>query len=314
MTGKADNGGMTTAAHFSIKYDGPALASHQMDVRELAPALMALAGMIEDANNAVFPGAEDVRVQVKGTFKSGSFGIDLIAVQSMAKQLVSLFSGSEATAAANLFAILGGLGMATGAVGGGLIGLVRWLNGRRPTAIRTESDRVIFEVETTEVLESYTVDLVAAKLYQERTVRQSLAKVIKPLEREGVDYFAVIDASETLVTVITSAEVGAFTSAAEQPDVVSDTTTERVLLQIESAVFRDGNKWRLSDGGQAFHAEIADAAFLQRVNAGDVRFGKGDMLVADIRQVQTVTDNGLKADRYVVKVHEHRAPLQPQLL
>lgn len=305
---------MSAAAHFSIKYDGPALASHQMDVRELAPALMALAGMIEDANSAVFPGAEEVRVQVKGTFKSGSFGIDLIAVQSMAKQLVSMFSGSEATAAANLFAILGGLGMATGAVGGGLIGLVRWLDGRRPTAIRTESDRVVFEVETTEVLESYTVDLVAAKLYQERTVRQSLAKVIKPLERDGVDYFAVIDASETLVTVITSAEVAAFTSAAAQPDVVSDTTTERVLLQIESAVFRDGNKWRLSDGGQAFHAEITDPVFLERVNAGDARFGKGDMLVADVRQVQTVTDNGLKADRYVVKVHDHRAPLQPPLL
>ncbi len=28
---------MSATVHFSIKYDGPALASHQMDVRELAP-------------------------------------------------------------------------------------------------------------------------------------------------------------------------------------------------------------------------------------------------------------------------------------
>lgn len=305
---------MSTSIHFSVKYDGPALVSHQMDVRELAPALLALANLLEDANKTVFPDAEEVRVQVKGTFKSGSFGIDLIAIQSIAKQLVTLFSGSEAAAAANLLAILGGLGMASKTAGGGLIGLVRWLKGRKPTAIRTDSDRVVFEVETTEVLESYTVDLVTAKLYQERTVRQSLAKVLKPLEREGVDYFAVIDASEELVTAITSDEVAAFAAAAAQADVVSDTLSERVLLQIESAAFRDGNKWRLSDGGQAFYAEIMDAEFLSSIQTGAARFGKGDLLVADVRQVQTVTDSGLKVDRYVVRVHEHRAPLQAPLL
>lgn len=305
---------MTTAVHFSIKYDGPALASHQMDVRELAPALMALAGLLEDANKATFPDAEEVRVQVKGTFKSGSFNIDLIAVQSMARQLVSMFSGSEATAAANLLSILGGLGMTATAVGGGLIGLVRWLKGRKPTSIKTTDDRVVFEVETAEVLESYTVDLVTAKLYQARTVRQSLAKVLKPLERDGVDYFAVVEANGTQATVITSDELGLFVAAAAQADVVSDTVAERVLLQVESAVFRDGNKWRLSDGGQPFHAEIADPVFLASIDAGDARFGKGDMLLADVRQVQTLTDNGLKAERYVVKVHEHRSPLQPRLL
>lgn len=306
--------GMTTSVHFSIKYDGPALASHQMDVRELAPALMALANLLEDANKAAFPGSSEVRVQVKGTFKSGSFGIDLIADQTITQQLVSLFSGSEATAAANLLALLGGIGMTAKAFGGGLIGLIRWLNGRRPTSIRNDGDKVVFEIQTEEVLESYTVDLVAGKLYQDRTVRQSLAKVIKPLEREGIDYLAIIESDETLGAIITSDEVAAFTSAASQADVVSDTISERLLLQIESAVFRDGNKWRLSDGGQPFYAEIVDVAFLSQIDAGQARFGKGDVLVADLRQVQTVTDTGLKMDRYVVKVHEHRSALQASLL
>lgn len=304
---------MSASVHFSVKYDGPALASHQMDVRELAPALLALASLLEDANKTVFPDAEEVRVQVKGTFKSGSFGIDLIAVQSIAKQLVTLFSGSEAAAAANLLAILGGLGMASKAAGGGLIGLVRWLKGRKPTAIRTDSDRVVFEVETTEVLESYTVDLVTAKLYQDRTVRQSLAKVLKPLERDGVDYFAVIDASEELVTAITSDEVAAFTAAAAQADVVSDTTSEGNLLQIESPVFKDGNKWRFTDGTNAFYAEIADEAFLAKVESGEARFGKGDVLIVDLRKIQSIADTGLKTEYIVSAVREHRAPLQGKL-
>ena len=304
---------MTTAVHFSIKYDGPALASHQMDVHELAPALLALAAMLEDASKAAFPDAEEVRVQVKGTFKSGSFGIDLIAIQSMAKQLVAMFAGAEATAVANLLAILGGLGMATGAVGGGLIGLVRWLRGRKPTAIKTEGDKVVFEVQTTEILESYTVDLIAARLYRERTVRQSLAKVLKPLEREGVDYFAVIEAEQTAVAVITSDELPWFNLAASDADVVSDTVRENVLLQIESAVFKDDNKWRFHDGATAFFAEITDRAFLDRINAGDERFGKGDVLIANLRIVQSVTDTGLKQEYQIERVHQHREPLQRKL-
>ena len=60
---------MTAAVHFSIKYDGPALASHQMDVRELAPALIALSDLLEQANKAALPDAPEVRVDVRG-FKS----------------------------------------------------------------------------------------------------------------------------------------------------------------------------------------------------------------------------------------------------
>ncbi|MDZ4123372.1 MAG: hypothetical protein U1E02_04220, partial [Hydrogenophaga sp.] len=101
---------MSAKFHFSIKYDGPTLASHQMDVRELAPALIALSELLEHANKAAYPDANEVRVNVQGNFKGGSFGVDLIAVQTVAQQIVSLLNGDDATAASNLLGILGGLG------------------------------------------------------------------------------------------------------------------------------------------------------------------------------------------------------------
>ena len=55
---------MSDTVHFSIKYDGPALASHQMDVRELAPALIALSSLLEEANRALYPESAEVRVNV----------------------------------------------------------------------------------------------------------------------------------------------------------------------------------------------------------------------------------------------------------
>lgn len=301
---------MSAKIHFSIKYDGPALASHQMDVRELAPALIALSELIEHANKAAFPDANEVRVNVQGNFKGGSFGVDLIAVQTMAQQLVSLLNGEDATAAANLLGILGGLGLIGG--GGGVIGLIKWLRGRKPSTIRTVGDKVIFELIDAQAKESFEVDLITGKLYQTRVVRQTLARVVKPLECEGVDVFACGKDGETQA-VVTSDERAWFDMAASEADVVSNTVRQNVLLQIESAVFKDDNKWRFHDGSTAFFAEITDRSFVDKINAGAERFGKGDVLIADLRIVQSVTDAGLRQEYQIERVHAHREPLQQKL-
>ena len=86
----ADNDEMTATAEFSIKYDGPALATHQMDVRELAPALLALSTLLEEANRVVYPESPPVRVNVRGSFQSGSFKIDLSVLQTVREQLVAI--------------------------------------------------------------------------------------------------------------------------------------------------------------------------------------------------------------------------------
>ena len=294
--------------HFSVKYDGPALASHQMDVRELAPALIALSALLAESSRVLYPDSAEVRVNVNGSFKGGSFGVDLVALQSIKDQIVTIFSGPGATAAANLLAILGGIGL-VGAAGRGLIDVIKWLRGRKPTSIRLEGDKTIFELRLEEEVETFEVDLATGRLYQSRVVRQALAKVVKPLEADGIDIFACGRGDRT-ETVVTKEEVEFFDMAASGADVVSDAVTESILLQIESAVFKDGNKWRFSDGSNSFFAEIADDAFMARIDSGDERFGKGDVLVVDLRRIQSITDNGLKSEYVIERVRQHKAPLQ----
>ena len=296
--------------HFSIKFDGPALAAHTMDVRELAPALIALSDLLEQANKAADPQAAEVRVSVSGDFKGGSFGVDLIAVQSVARQLVSMLSGGEATATANLLGILGGLGLLGG---GGVIGLIKWLRGRQPSRVRIDGERTVFELTDAHATETFEVDLVAGRLYQSRVVRQQLAKVLRPLERPGIDVFACARDGVTQA-VVTSQECAWFAQAAAEADMVSDAVQSGVLLQVESAVFKDGNKWRFHDGSTAFAAEVTDPDFLARIESGAERFGKGDILVVDLRRVQYVVDSALRTECTVVRVIEHRAPLQARLL
>ena len=299
---------MSATVHFSVKYDGPALASHQMDVRELAPALIALSALLAESSRVLYPDSAEVRVNVNGSFKGGSFGVDLVALQSIKDQIVTIFSGPGATAAANLLAILGGIGL-VGAAGRGLIDVIKWLRGRKPTSIRLEGDKTIFELRLEEEVETFEVDLATGRLYQSRVVRQALAKVVKPLEADGIDIFACGRGDRT-ETVVTKEEVEFFDMAASGADVVSDAVTESILLQIESAVFKDGNKWRFSDGSNSFFAEIADDAFMARIDSGDERFGKGDVLVVDLRRIQSITDNGLKSEYVIERVRQHKAPLQ----
>ena len=299
---------MANSIHFSIKYDGPALQSHQMDIRELAPALIALSNMLEEANKVVFPNSESVQVNIQGNFKGGSFGVDLIAVQSITKQIVSILSGPEAAAFSNLKTILEALGLIGGA-GCGLIGLIKWLRGRKPSSLRTIGDRVIFEISETSSVETFEVHLVTSKLYQSRVVRKALASVVKPLERQGIDVFAAGKDGATS-EVICKTDACWFELSATESDIVSDTLSKRVLLQIESAVFKDDHKWRFSDGGSSFFGEISDSSFIDNINSGIERFGKGDVLCVDLRKIQTVTDHGLRMDYAITRVHEHRAPLQ----
>ncbi|KAA0911860.1 hypothetical protein [Pusillimonas sp. ANT_WB101] len=301
---------MSASIQFSIKYDGPALETHEMDVRELAPALLALSSLLEESNRALNGDKPEIRVNVKGNFQSGSFKIDLSAALTFKEQLVSLLSGADATALSNLFGILGGLGLVGG---GGLIGLVLWLNGRQPSRIEYKDEKAIFIIEETSETETLEVDIAVGRLYSTRVVRQSLSKVIKPLTQTGIDYFASGRDGKAEV-VITQADAVAFTDLDGSPEEVSNTLTEGALLQIESAVFKDGNKWRLNDGTTSFFAEITDEDFLGQIETGEARFGKGDVLIVNLRRVQSIADTGLKSEYKIEKVREHKGPLQNTLL
>jgi len=77
------------------------------------------------------------------------------------------------------------------------------------------------------------------------------------------------------------------------------------VLIIESAVFKEGNQWRFSDGSASFAAAIADEGFLRRVEEGE-RFGKGDHLVVDLAIEQSRVGAKISTRREIVTVKQHK--------
>lgn len=81
-------------------------------------------------------------------------------------------------------------------------------------------------------------------------------------------------------------------------------------LQIETPTFKEGNKWRFYDGQNSFWADILDENFLNRVNLGIERFGKGDTLLVNLLIKQSSILGNLNIERSVVEVLDHQIPPQ----
>jgi len=263
-----------------------------MDVRDLAPSLLALGDLFTTASTLLYPDRDPVALSIKAT-EEGSFEVELLLQGAgLWDQLTGLFSGEDATALVNLQALLLGTG--------GFFWAIKKIKNRlfRSKDVRPGWVRLTFE-------DGKSIDLPAEvlKLYFDDNARKDARDFVEPLARDGIERisFRMKDIEPTSVD---TSEIGTYRVAPLQSEVVSDVTAPTVLT-IHSVVFRDGDKWKFTDGGGAFSAPIADEVFRARVESGIEAFRSGDMLRCEMRTVQTRRGNVLYKEREIVRVVRH---------
>jgi hypothetical protein len=288
---------MRSSANFRIIYDGTALTSHTLDVRELAPALLALGDLVESASHVLCGDKTKVKVEVKASFRTGSFGIDCILSQSFQNQVLAFFNSAEVTATLNataLVALLFGTGK-------GLVHVLKWLRGRTIKRIETKEKTATIIMVDEDRLE---VEKAVIDLLRDRVVREEIARVLAPLEREGISSVGFGSDTE-IAEVVTENEVSWF-SVPPQEDILILEDVRKMAFSIISLAFKEDNKWRLHDGNATIHAAIADTVFLNRVDQNIETFAKNDILICQVRVKQWQTGQGAKTDYVVEKMLEHR--------
>ena len=295
------------AERFYVIYDGWALEHHLMDVRDLAPAMIAVNDLLSNANKALNGDKADLNLKVNASFRAGSFGMELHTVVHFLSQIRDMFASDNASAISNAWTILEIVGFVGGA---GLIGLIRFLKGKKPTKIIDEDGRLKVYLSETEC---YETDGKVVKLYKNRTIVGDLNKMLEPLEKDGIDSFFVSRTGDKKDAdlAIDESELTYFEYQEIEND-LSENITE-TFVQIEAAVFKDNNKWKFDNGGSPINAAILDEEFLRKIDAGELRFGKGDLLKVKLKTIQTFAHGKLKTEFQVIEVLEHKIVKQGHL-
>lgn len=299
---------MSDKATFHLKYDGPALENNEMEVRELAPSLVAIADLLEESNSILNGGSAKVSVNVRGSFKDGSFGIDLTLIQDVYQQVIEFFNSEGIVAAAALLQLLG-LDART-VIKNGLIPLIKRIRNRKILRIKKKesTDRVTIIVEDNNGdFEEIETNRNVLRLLKSHKVRKAIEEIVTcPLDRDGVDTFAVTDEAGEKSLEVKKTERAYFRAPEPEDEFLGETVTE-AYLQIVSLSFKKDNKWRFSRGESVFYATIEDEDFLARVHRNEIRFSKDDILKVRLRIIETLTEKGIDTEHYVEEVMEHRS-------
>ena len=285
-------------AQFSIVYDGEAVAEGSIDAKELAPALLALAEVIEQAQPLVPELEAPISLRVRSDFERGSFEVHL-ELAKLYDQFRQLFSGQDASAFANLFQIVG-IGGVIGSVLG-LFQLIKKSKGRKSSSVtfeRTERVKIIFEGDDDPV----ETERRTWQLFQNLQVRKAVEQVIAPLFRKGIDSFEIKHRGRQTLKV-NEDEAKYFVAPTEHE---GETITEvDTRVSIVMANFQPGNKWRVSDGSRTIFVAMEDPAFVRAVQTGQEAFRKGDILNVRLQTRQWMEGTDLKAEFAITKVHNH---------
>lgn len=287
----------------TLQYEGDALDTGTMEVRQLAPALLAAGEAIRLAHAILGIPGPAPQVEVQAT-RPGSFVIDLVVADlPLLRRAIDLLASTGPTAAANLLALVGAVIQS--------ISVVKRMAGRKISAteqIEPGSIRLTLEDGTTLVTTQEAIQLALDLAY-----RRSVRKVIEPVAGDqGIRSLTV--SADTQSETVAVADLPAFEIPTLTREDLGGSETEVVLRPVNVA-FTEGNKWRFNDGESTFHAGIEDAAFLRAVEEGSERFAKNDLLRVRLRIQQTRDAEGtLHTERAITGVLEHlRAPVGIQL-
>lgn len=285
-----------TKADFQVVYDGPDVEQGTMDVRDLAPALLSLGYIIEEANRRVNGTDRPVSVKFQAT-ERGSMAVQLaIEAGSLWHSLSELFNGQDAQAIERLLAILG---ISAGSVTAGLWGFIKWMAGRRvESVVPVGSTSFVVKVEGDN--NTVVVDRVTYGMAQDPRVVSEAAKVVKPLEKEGIHMFGMRQVrGGEFGDVVDKSDLPAFAVSMPSTDVETSTP---IILQVISPDLSDSNsKWRFTDGDNKFMASIEDEGFLDAIRSRKILLGHGDAIYANLVRRQFTNSQGQLRSEYIVR-------------
>lgn len=304
---------MDMARHVTttIRYDGPALTNHLMDVQDLAPALLALADIVQIANKKFNGPHASMKVLVDADVEQRCFQLDLSLVQSILEQAKGFFADERVKTAEEI-------AKAIGLVAGGgisLFKLIRWLAGKREAGTQFQ---VTSSGGTTVIVtgdgNNISVSNDVYALATDPAVVAKAKRVVQPLRREGYDTLAFVDHDE-IIDQITAAEAKAIGDA---PSTLVAAAHEEISeirgpIRIKSAQYEGAAKWSVLWGGKAIEVTMP-GDWVDAFQANEIDAPPNTILdvVMEVRVSLDEKGNATSAPAYsVIEITATKPPPKP---
>lgn len=280
----------------TLEYRGPITELGRMNSYEVAGYIIAFSNFLGIASRRIYGERIELRTEIQG-FRNNSFDIDFFL--QVAGLTALGFSQNPLTVK-------------------DLITLIRdsiraWihLKGLPPKEILPQPNKINATTIINQNGDSFCNAEVITVITNPKA-GEAVEHFIKNPLQKGASQVHINSKSEKEIALIEEKDAPFFV-----PINIDKTLIENIIhmhLLIESANFKENNKWRFFDGHSSFYADIEDKGFLRRVDAGEERFGKGDALEADVRISQSGSRGSLKMEHTIIKVLKHEIGTVPDKL
>lgn len=295
-----------TKARFEIAFEGDPFDEGEIDVRDLAPTLLAFGNVVQAANKALNGDRADARLKVAAT-EEGSFVAALTMDVSWLTDMLDAVAlhPQRVVAADQLMDLLIKAGTIVGAPIG-LFATIQALKGKRPEKVeKLENGTTEITIDrTTLVTDDRTVELL-----QDLPTREAIESLgNKAAKVKGLDFLRIGAETDVASPVRLARTDLSSLNVPPEPDEPNTEVNHRdAWLKIVSVHFTDGYKWRFSDGGERpFTAEMEDTNFQNKVQEGDVTLNANDTIRCRLREEQSLSTSNLIKTVFVEEVLDYR--------
>ena len=295
-----------------VRYDGPALASHSMEVTELAPALLAIGELCKIANRKFNGNRAAVKVLVNTNLDQNCFEFNLILVQTIFEHAKSLITNDNVASAKEIIEWLGIIVPIAGAPWG-LFKFVNFLRNRKINSKKLINKDGINVMQISVEGENNIVNVYpqTAELLENPQTVKNVQKIVKPLASDGYETveFEYKDGSVEQVSKEEAKEIlemhsyRTMESIEKSPQISIEKSPQvlEVCITVHSPVYqKDIKNWKFKLFENHATIDISETDIAEKAIA------RGGALVNDRYKVkleitQTITPSGRTKNRYKIK-------------